>query len=77
MSSKKQNISFFVPKKDQCDTCVAYAAGNIPEDEYNDHNSLKTPLDSKKQQTKMMGMLHIVFGAWMCKQFWSVLNFTP
>ena len=35
--SDKLNISVFHPRKDQCDTCVAYEAGNIPHEEWEKH----------------------------------------
>ncbi|CAH1957183.1 unnamed protein product [Acanthoscelides obtectus] len=37
----KRNLSIYVPKKDLCDTCVAYDAKNLPEEEYDLHQVIK------------------------------------
>lgn len=34
---ENEKISIFKPRKDQCDTCVAYKEGNLSEDAYNFH----------------------------------------
>lgn len=34
---KEKNLSLFQPKKDQCDTCNAFKAGNVSEDLYRNH----------------------------------------
>lgn len=32
-----QNLSMFVPKKDQCDKCCEYKVNNVSEEEYQKH----------------------------------------
>lgn len=34
---ESMNLSKFVPKKDQCDTCYAFKAGNVSQEEYDKH----------------------------------------
>ena len=31
------NLAIYKPRKDQCDTCTAFNAGNIDENEYQEH----------------------------------------
>ena len=31
------NLAIYKPRKDQCDTCTAYNAGNVDENEYQEH----------------------------------------
>ena len=31
------NFAIYKPRKDRCDTCTAYNAGNVDENEYQDH----------------------------------------
>ena len=38
---EKENISLYIPRKDQCDTCVKYEEGNLSEDVYNAHIARK------------------------------------
>lgn len=38
---EKLNLAIFIPKKDQCNTCVAFKAGNVEDVPYNRHISLK------------------------------------
>ena len=33
------NLSLYQPKKDQCDTCCSYEAGNMDEETYQEHLS--------------------------------------
>ncbi|XP_062301193.1 uncharacterized protein LOC134006123 [Scomber scombrus] len=34
---KQQNLGLYHPKKDQCDTCCSFKAGNLAENEWQDH----------------------------------------
>ena len=34
---ESMNLSIFKPKKDQCDTCIEFEAGNITREEYQSH----------------------------------------
>lgn len=34
---KQENLSLFSPRKDQCDLCCSYTAGNVGEEEYTKH----------------------------------------
>lgn len=52
---KRQNVSLFVPKKDQCDTCVAYKEGNVAEDDYNAHMARRQAAREEKQRDKEDG----------------------
>ena len=49
---KNMNISLYQPKKDQCDTCCAYKAGNLPEEEWQLHCQRKNNARNAKQVDK-------------------------
>lgn len=34
---KQENLAIHHPRKDQCDTCCSFKAGNISQKEYDDH----------------------------------------
>lgn len=46
------NLSLYSPKKDQCDTCCSYKAGNISDTEYQLHLIRKTEAQSQKEKDK-------------------------
>ena len=46
------NISLYQPKKDQCDTCYAYKAGNLPEEEWQLHCQRKNNARNARQVDK-------------------------
>lgn len=57
----EKNLSIFVPKKDQCDTCYAFRAGNISEQEYNNHIKEKDSARREKDMDKekaLKGEIH-------------------
>ena len=52
---KKQNISLYVPKKDQCDTCIAFKEGNVSEESYQQHIQRKESARAEKLSDKNDG----------------------
>lgn len=46
------NIGIFMPRKDQCDTCVAHEKGTISESEWNTHREKKEEAQNAKSQDK-------------------------
>lgn len=46
------NLALFVPKKDQCNICVSYSAGNVDAKEYNTHLELKDKARIEKNEDK-------------------------
>ena len=46
------NMGLYSPRKDQCDVCCSYDAGNIPEEEYQAHQSRKLDARMKKNRDK-------------------------
>lgn len=46
------NLSLFKPKKDECDVCVSYRSGNVPEEEYSLHVIKKTRQERQRKKTK-------------------------
>ena len=46
------NFEIFHPRKDQCDTCVSFKHGNIPEDVYSQHRSDKERAQEEKARDK-------------------------
>lgn len=56
------NFAIFSPKKDQCNTCVAFKSGNITETEYNRHVTLKDLARKAKDSDKtkcIEGSFHV------------------
>ncbi|CAH1113859.1 unnamed protein product [Psylliodes chrysocephalus] len=49
---EKMNLSLFRPKKDECDKCVAYRNGNLPDDVFNLHQEKKIEARDEKNQDK-------------------------
>ncbi|CAG9791489.1 unnamed protein product [Diatraea saccharalis] len=49
---KENNLSLYQPKKDQCDTCCAFKAGNISEDIYRSHVIRKEAAREEKKKDK-------------------------
>lgn len=45
---ESKNLSIFVPKKDQCDTCYVFKAGNVSKEEYDKHINEKDVARSEK-----------------------------
>lgn len=50
---KKQKISLYAPKKDQCDTCTAYKHGNLKKESYDTHRLLKERAREEKARDKL------------------------
>ena len=50
------NLSLYHPRKDQCDTCCSYKAGNLPEEKWATHRRRKDSARDAKQKDKEMGM---------------------
>ena len=44
------NLAIYKPRKDQCDTCTAYNAGNVDENEYQEHMKKKEEARAEKKQ---------------------------
>ncbi|KAK7115597.1 hypothetical protein V1264_001435 [Littorina saxatilis] len=49
-AARKMNIGFWIPKKDQCNLCAAYAFGNCEEEEYVTH--LRRKEEARAEKTK-------------------------
>lgn len=47
---KEMNLSLFLPKKDQCDVCTAFNAGNVSVEEYQQHRSNKELAQKEKER---------------------------
>lgn len=59
---KEKNLSLFQPKKDQCDTCCAFKAGNLSEDDYHNHITRKDAAREEKKKDKdlaLAGEVHV------------------
>ncbi|CAH1988971.1 unnamed protein product [Acanthoscelides obtectus] len=48
----KKRLSLYKPKKDLCDTCVAFETGNLTEDKYNEHIAFKNAARTAKTVDK-------------------------
>lgn len=48
----KKRLSLYKPKKDLCDCCVAYQTGNLTEEKYNEHITLKNEARNEKSADK-------------------------
>ena len=44
------NFAIYKPRKDQCDTCTAYNAGNVDENEYQEHIKKKKRSNDRKEK---------------------------
>ena len=49
---EEKNLSLFVPKKDQCDTCYAFKAGNVSKEDYDQHITEKNRARAEKERDK-------------------------
>lgn len=49
------NLALYHPKKDQCDTCCSYKAGNVPEDVWQTHCLKKEEARKDKEEDKQKG----------------------
>lgn len=49
---KWQNLGLYHPKKDQCNTCCSFKAGNLPDNEWQDHFLKKEEARAAKVQDK-------------------------
>lgn len=49
----EQNLGIFMPRKDQCDTCVGYKAKQISKDEYDRHIGNKKRAQDEKLNEKL------------------------
>lgn len=54
---RKENISVFSPRKDQCDLCSSFKTNNISEQKYKIHCSLKEQVREKKERGKSDALL--------------------
>lgn len=52
---KQKNISFQLPKKDQCDTCCSYNTNNIAKEIYDEHINRKMAARKEKNEDKAKG----------------------
>ncbi|KAK5642954.1 hypothetical protein RI129_009121 [Pyrocoelia pectoralis] len=48
----KNNLGLFMPRKDQCETCIAFKTGNIGDDEYHLHRIKKQEAQVEKEKDK-------------------------
>ena len=44
------NFATYKPRKDRCDTCTAYNAGNVDENEYQEHIKKKKRSHGRKEK---------------------------
>ena len=44
------NFAIYKPRKDRCDTCTAYNAGNVDENEYQEHIKKKKEAMAEKKK---------------------------
>ena len=44
------NLAIYKPRKDQCDTCTAYNAGNVDENEYQEHIKKKEEAKAERKR---------------------------
>uniref|UniRef100_UPI00358DE0F3 X-ray repair cross-complementing protein 6-like isoform X2 n=1 Tax=Myxine glutinosa TaxID=7769 RepID=UPI00358DE0F3 len=47
---KGQNFSLFIPRKDQCDVCVGWKAGDIPDAQHESHRSWNDAARAEKER---------------------------
>ena len=48
------NFAIYKPRKDRCDTCTAYNAGNVDENEYQEHiKKKKEAMPEKKRENEL------------------------
>ena len=47
------NLAIYKPRKDQCDTCTAYNAGNVDEKEYQEHIMNKEEAMAEKKRNEL------------------------
>ncbi|KAJ4426351.1 hypothetical protein ANN_27165, partial [Periplaneta americana] len=52
MAFEEENLSLFSPKKERCDLCCAYKAGNITQEEYSQHILRKDQARKEKETDK-------------------------
>ena len=52
------NFAIYKPRKDRCDTCTAYNAGNVDENEYQEHiKKKKEAMAEKKRENELAEMM--------------------
>ena len=44
------NFAIYKPRKDRCDTCTAYNAGNVDENEYQEHIKKKKRSHGRREK---------------------------
>lgn len=49
----KENYSIYIPKKDLCDTCVAFSTKNLDHEEYEIHQKMKEEAREEKSKDKL------------------------
>ena len=48
------NFATYKPGKDRCDTCTAYNAGNVDENEYQEHIKKKKRSHGRKEKRELI-----------------------
>ena len=48
------NFAIYKPRKDRCDTCTAYNAGNDDENEYQEHIKTKKRSHGRKEKRELI-----------------------
>lgn len=61
---KEQNLGFYQPKKDQCDTCCSFKTQNISEEDYAKHVAKKNRARSEKEKDKVTAQKDKTVSAW-------------
>ena len=72
-------FSIFIPKKDQCEKCMAAKVGNLSNDLYNEHVEQNNLAREKKEKDKMMPKMTTLnlCGLWTFKLYISVPKQMP
>lgn len=45
-------VGFYIPKKDQCETCIKHKLGKVTDEEYQNHQSRKQGAMNEKESEK-------------------------
>ena len=60
----EEQYSVFVPRKDQCDTCIGHKTGSVSDEEYEKHRELKTMAQQKKAEDKAASVEDSSLSVW-------------
>jgi hypothetical protein len=60
----EDQYSVFVPRKDQCDTCIGHKTGSVSNEEYEKHRELKTMARQKKAEDKAASLEDPTLSVW-------------